>query len=76
MWLQKRYNKFFPSLLLLFWDLGSEIRDLGSGMDKIRIRCKHSGSATLDHLQIDAEATYCTMNTTKNLKYCTNLRVL
>ncbi len=31
-------NFFHPSLLLLFLDPGSEIWDLRSGMDKIRIR--------------------------------------
>ncbi len=41
-------TKFFfhPSLLLLFLDPGSEIRD--QGWVKIRIRDKHPGSATLD----------------------------
>jgi hypothetical protein len=42
-----------PPLLLLL------LLDLGSGVDKIRIRDKYAGSATLmDHLQIDEEATY------------------
>ncbi len=36
---------FHPSLLLLFLDPGSEIRD--PGWVKIRIRDKHPGSATL-----------------------------
>jgi hypothetical protein len=36
---------FHPSLLLLFFDLGSEIRD--PGWVKIRIRDKHPGSAKL-----------------------------
>jgi hypothetical protein len=47
-------NFFHPSLLLLFLDLGSEIRDPGSGMGKnqdqrsgINIRDEHPGSATL-----------------------------
>jgi hypothetical protein len=43
---------FHPSLLLLFLDPGSEIRDPGAGIRdpvwvKIRIRDKHPGSATL-----------------------------
>jgi hypothetical protein len=57
LWLQsykKRYdnNFFYPSLLLLFLDPGSEIWDLGSGMGKNQdpgsgIRDKYPGSATL-----------------------------
>jgi hypothetical protein len=39
---------FHPSLLLLFLDPGSEIRD--PGWVKIRIRDKHPGSATLDSI--------------------------
>jgi hypothetical protein len=43
---KKRYNKFVhPSLLLLFLDPGSELRD--PGWTKIRIRDKHPGSAIL-----------------------------
>ncbi len=38
-------NFFHPSLLLLFLDLGSEIRD--PGWVKIRIRDNHPGSTTL-----------------------------
>ncbi len=45
-------NFFHLSLLLLFLDPGSEIRDPGSGMGKNQdpgsgIRDKHPGSATL-----------------------------
>jgi hypothetical protein len=45
-------NFFHPSLFYLFLDLGSEIRDPGSGMGKNQdpesgIRDKHLGSATL-----------------------------
>ncbi len=45
-------NFFHPSLLLLFWDPGSEIRDPGWVKIRIRdkhpgIRDKHSGPATL-----------------------------
>jgi hypothetical protein len=40
-----RTNFFHPSLLLLFLDPGSEIRD--PEWVKIRIRDKHPGSATL-----------------------------
>jgi hypothetical protein len=44
---KKRYENLFfhPSLLLLFLDPGSEIRD--PGWVKISIRDKHLGSATL-----------------------------
>jgi hypothetical protein len=38
-------NLFHPSLLLLYWDPGTEIRD--PGLVKIRIREKLPGSATL-----------------------------
>jgi hypothetical protein len=39
-------KNFHPSLLLLFLDPGSEIRD--PGWAKIRIRDKYPGSATLE----------------------------
>jgi hypothetical protein len=44
-------NFFHPSLLLLFLDPGSEIRD--PGWVKIRIRDKHPGSATLRNIQVN-----------------------
>ncbi len=40
MWLQKNYDKNFPTSFLLL------LLDPGSGMDKIKIRDKHSGSTT------------------------------